>query len=125
MLLRSVPLRDRGAASLKPILALFLFAAFLFAGVRAFPVYFNSSRLADYIRVRAVQAAAATPAPGMLQADVVRYARQLGLPLSPDQVSVTDDHGTLSIKLDYTVPVNLKVFTWKLHFAPWVVSRAY
>jgi hypothetical protein len=120
-----MPLRQHLAAFPRPILAFLVFAILIFAGAKVFPIYSNSSQLADYIRDKAVKTAADDPAPGAIQADVVHYARGLGLPLSPEEVSVTSDHGTLSIKLDYVVPVDLAVATWNLHFAPSVVSRAY
>jgi hypothetical protein len=120
-----MPLRDRGPAVLKPIFGLLIFGALLLICVRVFPIYSHSSQLADYIRDKAVRTAAESPAPGAIQADVVEYARGLGLPVSPEQVSVTSDSGTLSIKLDYRVPVNLEVATWNLHFTPSVISRAY
>lgn len=120
-----MPLRDRGPAVLKPILGLLILGALLLISVRVFPVYSHSSQLADYIRDMCVRSAAGNPAPGAVQADVVQYARGLGLPVSPEQVSVTSASGTLSIQVDYRVPVDLEVITWSLHFTPSVISRAY
>ncbi len=120
-----MPLRDRRTAILKPIAGLALLGAVILVGTRVVPVYNNSSRLADYIRDQAVRVAAQNPAAGEIQADVVQHARVLGLPVSAEQVSVTSDQGTLSIKLDYTVPVDLSIVTWNLHFTPSVISRAY
>ena len=110
---------------LKPILGLAILTVFLVIGARVFAVYSRSSQLADYIQDRAVRDAAANPSPRDVQAEVVEYARGLSLPLSPEQVSVTSDSGTISIKVGYTVPVDLAVTTWNLHFTPSVVSRAY
>jgi hypothetical protein len=120
-----MPLRDRGPAVLKPIFGLLILGALLLTSARVLPVYSHSSQLADYVRDTGVRAAAANRVPGAVQADVVEYAHGLGLPVSPEQVSVTSDSGTLSIKLDYTVPVDLAVVTWNLHFTPSVISRAY
>ena len=120
-----MPLRDRRASILKPVLGLAILAVLLVISARVFPVYSRSSQLADYIRDRAVRDAAANPSPRDVQAEVVEYARGLALPLSPEQVSVTSDSGTISIKLDYTVPVDLAVATVNLHFTPSVISRAY
>jgi len=120
-----MPLRDRGPAILKPILGLLIWGALLVICLRVFPVYSHSSQLADYIRDKAVRVAAENQTPRAVQTDVVEYARGLGLPLTPEQVSVTSDSGTLSIKLDYRVPVDLGVVTWNLHFTPSVINRAY
>lgn len=120
-----MPLRDRGPAILKPILGLLILSVLLLILARVVPVYSHSSQLADYIRDRAVRLAAENQPPAAVQADVVRYARGLGLPVSLEQVRVTSDSGTLSIKLDYRVPVDLEVVTWNLHFTPSVINRAY
>ncbi len=119
-----MPFRDRRAA-VKPILGLLILAAILITCARVFPVYSHSSELADYIRDKAVRVAAENTRPDAVRADVVHYARGLGLPVSPEQVSVTRESGTISIKVDYRVPVDLAVVTWNLHFTPSVISRAY
>jgi hypothetical protein len=110
---------------LKRVLILAVFGGFLFTGLKAVPVYRSSSQLSDYIRDRALRASAEHASAARLQADVVNYAAGLGLPLAPDNVQVATHPGTVSIKLDYTVPVNLRVFTWNLRFTPSVESRAY
>jgi hypothetical protein len=120
-----MPLPGRGRTVLKPVLGVVILGVLLSTGAKVFPIYSNSSQLADYIQDKAAQWAARNPSPGSVQAEVVHYARGLGLPVSAEQVSVTSDQGTLSIKVDYKVPVNLKVVTWNLHFTPWVLSRAY
>jgi hypothetical protein len=121
----NMPLRDRRQSMLKPILGLAILAALLAICARVFPIYSRSSQLADYIRDRAVRESAANASPQEVQREVVAYARGLNLPLSPEEVRVTSDSGTLSIKLDYKVPVDLAVTTWNLHFTPSVISRAY
>lgn len=120
-----MPLRDRVLAILKPILSLLILSALLLISVRVFPVYSHSSQLADYIRDKAVRMAVENQAPVAVQADVVEYARGLGLPVSAEQVRVTSALGTLSIQLDYRVRVDLEVATWNLHFTPSVINRAY
>jgi hypothetical protein len=48
---------------------------------------------------------------------VVAYAQDHGVPLAADNVKVTIS-SRVSINLDYTVPVDLIVYTLKLHFTP-------
>jgi hypothetical protein len=53
---------------------------------------------------------------------VVRKAAKHDIPLDPKQVMVrrsgTPDHQVLFIVADYTVPVNLLVYSFNLHFRP-------
>jgi hypothetical protein len=111
--------------SLKLGFFLVLWGAFLLIGARAFPVYSSSSRLADYVRDLAVRASMQKSSPAQVQAEIVTYARSLGLPLADHEVHVTRSEDTIQINLDYTVPVSLGVFNWNLHFTPSVESRAY
>ncbi len=110
---------------LKPILFLVVWGALILVGARAFPVYSGSSKLADHIRDVAVHASMQKTAASEVQAEIVRYARSLGLPIGANEVHVTRTEDTVQINVDYTVPVKLGVFTWNLHFAPSVESRAY
>lgn len=115
---------DSGEGYAKAILALGILAALIYVGIEAVPVYVNNYQLADYLRDRAVKATVERPTAENLQAEVVTYARNLGLPVTSDNVQVTVTRDSVKIQLDYTVPVDLKVYTWVLHFTPSAESRA-
>ena len=117
--------REGRIASLKPLLFLLFWGGLVFAGTRAFPAYSGSSKLADYLRELALRASMQKTPAAEVKAEIVKYARSLGLPVADDEVHVTRAEDTIQIDLDYTVPVNLGIFTWKLHFTPSVESRAY
>ena len=110
---------------LKKVLLLSVFAVFVVSAAKTASVYRSNSELSDYLRDRAVRAAAESAPANRLQAEVASYAASLGLPVKPVDVRVATHPGAVSIKLDYTVPVNLKLFTWNLRFRPEVESRAY
>ena len=112
-------------SSLKPILFLAVWGALILAGAKAFPVYSGSSKLADHMRDLALHASMEKTAATEVQAEIVRYARSLGLPIADTEVHVTRTEDTVRINLDYTVPVKLGIFTWNLRFTPSVESRAY
>lgn len=114
-----------GEGLLKKVLVLAAFAALVFIGAKTIPIYRSSFKLSDYIRERALRASAEHTPAGRLQAEIVNYAARIGLPVAPESVQVATHPGTVSIKLDYTVPVNLRLFTWNLRFTPSVESRAY
>ena len=64
----------------------------------------------------------APPSDDELTANVVRRAKEHGLDISPDQVTVRrinpGEKSTLYLAADYTVPVNLLALTLHLHFTP-------
>jgi hypothetical protein len=117
--------REERKASLKPILLLVLWGGLVFTGAKAFPICSGSSKLADYIRDIAVHASMQKIPAAEVQAEVLRYARSLRLPIAENEVHVSRTEDTVEINLDYSVPVSLGVFTWKLHFTPSAESRAY
>lgn len=57
-----------------------------------------------------------------LRASVIGKAARYGIELTPQQVTVrrggTSEYPTFYLAADYTVPVNLLVYTYKLHFTP-------
>jgi hypothetical protein len=119
-----MPRPERGAAFLKTIVFLAVFAVFIFVGVKTVPVYFNNSQFSDYIRDRAARAAVERSSPEVVQADVIHFARRLELPLTQDDVHVTTTRDTVSIEVEYVVPVDLRLFTWSPRFALSAESRS-
>ena len=62
-----------------------------------------------------------------LRATIVRKASQHGIELSPAQITVartgTGNSAAIRLDADYTVPVNLFVTSFNLHFTPSVQGR--
>lgn len=119
-----MPLPERGQGYLKTIIFLAFVAALVFTAIKVFPIYFSNYQLSDYIRDRAVQAAVNRTSTDLVQTEVIHYARSLGVELGEDNVRVTNVEGTVRIRLDYTVPVDLEITTWNVHFTPSAESRA-
>jgi hypothetical protein len=53
---------------------------------------------------------------------VVAYAQDLGLPITPENVKVSVS-SRVTIDVDYTVPIDLSVYTLQLHFTPSAEDR--
>jgi len=115
---------DSGQGYWKAILAVAILAALVYTAIEAVPAYVNNYQLAGYLRDRAVRATVDRSQEAALKAEVVTYARNLGLPVTEDNVQVTVASGNVKIQLDYTVPIDLKVYTWVIHFTPSAESRA-
>jgi len=110
---------EEAAGRLKALFALALLAAAVLAAIKTLPVYVNNYQLQDHIQQLSTQLAArSTPAtPGDVTNEVVQFAQDHGIPLTPDNVRVSIGH-RITINLDYTVPVDLSVYTLRLHFTP-------
>lgn len=114
---------DSGAGYGKAIFVLAILAAFFFVAAKTVPVYFHNFELQDYIRQLAVQATVMRANPNRVRDEVIAHAHELDLPLSPENVKVSTGYRT-TIQIDYTVPVDLKVYTWNLHFTPSADNRS-
>ena len=114
---------DSGKATLKAVLALLFLGAVVYAGFKIIPVYVDSFELQDYIRQQnpfwVTQRASAEG----IRNTIVAKARELDLPVSPNQVKVDAGGGRVTVALDYTVSVDLKVYTLELRFTPSAENR--
>jgi len=110
---------EEAAGRLKALMALALLAAAIFGAIKTLPVYVNNYQLQDHILQLSTQLAVrSTPAtPGEVTNEVVEFAQDHGIPLAADNVSVTIGHH-VTINLDCTVPVDLSVYSLRLHVTP-------
>ena len=85
----------------------------------------NNYELQDHIRQLSIQASARTRpvTADEIRDEVVAFARDHDLPVTSDDVKVTITN-SVSIRVDYIVPVDLKVYTLNLHFTPSAENRS-
>jgi cell division protein FtsL len=110
---------EEASGRFKTLFSLALLAAIIFIAIKTLPAYVNNYQLQDHIRQLSTQLAVRTKpvTPDEIRNEVVTFAQDHGVPLTADNVSVTiSSHITIS--LDYTVPVDLMIYTLKLHFTP-------
>jgi hypothetical protein len=115
---------DSGVGIIKTILVFVFLGIVAFVAIKLIPPYVGNYEVQDHIRELAIEAAAAPrpPSPDVLRNDVVDYAQKQGLPVTQDNVKVVVA-GRITIDLDYTVPVDLKVYTFVYHFTPSAEGR--
>jgi hypothetical protein len=101
-------------------------AALIFVAIKIFPAYVNNFRLQGHIQQLSTKLAVRTwPVTSEeVRDEVVAFAQDHGVSLAADNVKVTVFLNYVSIKLDYTVPVDLKVYTLMLHFTPSTEKRS-
>jgi cell division protein FtsL len=116
---------EEASGRFKALVSLAFLAAVIFAAIKILPVYVNNYQLQDHIRQLSIQLAVRTkPAtPDEIRDEVVAFAQDHGVPLTADNVKVTiTSH--IMINVDYTVPVDLMVYTFRLHFTPSAENQA-
>jgi hypothetical protein len=114
--------RQRGGSKLNVILVLVLLGAMIFAIVKVVPVYFANFQFQDAIQTEAKFALTGYPKKSLddLRDDIYKKAQELDIPVTRDgiRIDVDPNRGYVDIGLDYSVPIDLKVYQFTLQFHP-------
>jgi hypothetical protein len=110
---------EEAASRLRSVSSLAVLAAIIFMVIKTLPAYVNNYQLQDHIRQLAVQLSVRTTptTPDEIRDEVIAFAQDHGIQLVADNIKVIIAR-RVTINLDYTVPVDLILFTFKLHFTP-------
>ncbi|MBZ5542458.1 MAG: DUF4845 domain-containing protein [Acidobacteriia bacterium] len=114
---------DSGKGTVKTILTAAFLIAVVFAGIKIIPIYVNSYELEDYIKQQNPFWVTQRNSADAIRNSILAKAQDLDLPVSADQVKVDTGGGRVVVNLDYTVPVDLKVYILNLHFTPSAENR--
>ena len=115
---------DSGNANIKAYVTLAFLVCLIYVGFKVLPVYVNSYEIEDFIRQQTPFWLAQRANTDTIRGRVLEKARELELPIDADQVDVQASSASVSVNLDYTVPVDLKVYTVKLHFTSSAQNKA-
>ena len=107
---------DSGNVHFKSYLTIVFLICVVYVGFKVIPVYVNSFEIEDFIRQQTPFWLTQRANSDMIRGKVLDKARELELPIDADQVQVEASSASVTVKLDYTVPVDIKVYTLKLHF---------
>ena len=106
---------EEGKGRAKLVFVLLVLAVVAYCSFKIIPVYVNNYELNDKIRELAIQSTVDHSSATAVQDRVLEYAKQLGLPVVRENVKVTVGT-TVTINIDYTVPIDLKFYMYNMHF---------
>ena len=115
---------ESGEGRFKAFLSLAFIAAVIFAAIKIIPVYVSAYQLQDYIRSQTPFWLTQHATAEAIQKNILAKAQDLNLPLSADNLTLEVSGVKVSVNIDYTVPVNLIVYTLPLHFTPSSENRS-
>jgi len=115
---------ESGEGRFKAFLSLAFIAAVIFAAIKIIPVYVSAYQLQDYIRSQTPFWLTQHATAESIQKNILAKAQDLNLPLSADNLTLEVSGVKVSVNIDYTVPVNLVVYTLPLHFTPSSENRS-
>ena len=111
---------EHGGSRLNLMLTLLIVGFLIFAAVEIVPVYVNNYQFQDSMQSEA-RFALSYPVKSAedIRNDLWRKAQDLSIPLATkDDIKVTETSSDVEINVDYSVPVNLKVYQFTLQFHP-------
>lgn len=110
--------RERGGATRSFLLTIIIVAALIFFGVEIIPPYFANYQLQDSIETEARFAAGNNKNQQDILSDVMWKIKDLGIPAQAKDVHVTMVQDVVTISINYSVPINLRVYQFTLQFHP-------
>ena len=108
---------ESGRGYLGLIITLLVLGAVAFVAVQAVPVYVHNFELEQSARDLAEQVAANRVPLDAVTSAITNRAADLDLPVAFQDVSAAIDGGMVRVRIQYTVPIDLKVYTWPLHLS--------
>ncbi|MFQ5723359.1 MAG: hypothetical protein ACE5G6_02615 [Terriglobia bacterium] len=107
-----------GGSRLNLIVALVVIAAIILVAVRIVPVYVRNYEFEEAMRNQAKFAGVDRKPPEALRRELLKEARELGLPEPPKlRLTVIPAPGGVRISSQYTVQVDLIIFKQDLNFS--------
>ncbi len=123
---RLVRTKQLGGAKIKLVLTLAILGSMAYAGFKIIPAYFANYQLQDTITTEARFATATFPkkSPDDIRDDIWKKMQELDIPAKQEDIKVNAQDQLVSITVDYTVPVDLKVYQFTLDFHPHADSHS-
>jgi hypothetical protein len=111
---------ERGGSKISLLFTLIIVGAMVFAAVKIVPVYVSNYQFQDSIAAESRFALAGYPKKSAddVRDDIFKKAQELGIPAKAEDIRVSMTNGNVEIALDYSVPIDLKVYQFTLQFHP-------
>lgn len=111
-------LSERGGARLKTLITLAIVFGMGFTAYKIIPPYFANYQFQDAIETESRFALTGYPKRNQdnITDEVYKKAQDLGLPVTRDDIHVDMTGTTCDITLDYSVPIDLKIYEFVVPF---------
>ncbi|HKT46510.1 MAG TPA: hypothetical protein VJP87_03215 [Candidatus Acidoferrales bacterium] len=109
---------EKGEGKLKALIYTVIFVAAIYAAFKTVPAYVSEYQLADKMQEQARFAVVNRYNEDQIRDNVFRMVQDLDIPAKREDIKVVATMAVVKISLDYTVPVDLLVYRFDLHFSP-------
>jgi hypothetical protein len=119
-MVRSNQARERGGSKLNLLITLIVLAALAFTAIKIVPVYVEAYQFQDSIEAESRFALTGYPKKSLddINDDIFKKVQELDIPAKREDIRLNVTNGSVEIGLDYTVPIDLKVYQFNLQFHP-------
>jgi hypothetical protein len=114
---------DEGKSTLGNIVFLLVVLALIYFGVKFIPVRVKAFSFLDAMSEEA--SFAAHRSDKVIKENLLRFAREKGLPIDGEQLEVSREPGQMTVAADYTVVVDTIFFVYDWQFKEKVVRDIY
>jgi len=111
---------ERGGSRLNLLFALAIMGSMIFGAWKMIPPYFANYQFQDAIESESRFALTGYPkkTDDDIREDVWKKAKELDIPAKREDIKLNISNGVVEISLDYSVPIDLVVYQFSLHFHP-------
>jgi hypothetical protein len=111
--------RERGTGRLKTVVVLAFLAALIYVAVKLVPPFVENYQLEDAMKQEARFAGVNRKDPDAIRNDVYKKIQELEIPARREDIRVESIAPfSVRISLDYSVPVDLRIYQFRLQFHP-------
>lgn len=115
---------ERGEGKLKAILFTAIFVFFIYSAVKILPPYIANYQIADKMQETARFAVVNRYDEEKVRDVIFREIQDLDIPVKREEIKVVVNPSVVKIDLDYSVPIDLLVYHFDLHFTPSSVNKS-
>jgi len=116
--------REKGAGGLKAIVWLVILGLAAYVGIKVVPVLFHEYEMTDGMQTIARFGTVNRQTPEQIQEAVLLEAMKDELPVTADEIKVTQVRGNVRISVEFAVIVDLGFYQWTLNFNPTAANDA-
>ncbi|HWW51566.1 MAG TPA: hypothetical protein VN044_07500 [Verrucomicrobiae bacterium] len=113
-------IKELGGSKTNLLVTVVILGAMAFTAIKVFPVYFANYQLQDALESESRFALTGYPKKSVddIRDDIWRKVQDLGVPADRNAIQVAVQNGSVSIGLDYSVPIDLSAYKFTLQFHP-------
>lgn len=122
--LRTTGRSEQGGGKLKAILYTAVFAFLIYSAVKILPPYISNYQIADKMQETARFAVVNRYDEEKVRDVIFKEIQDLEIPVKREEIKVVVNPSEVKINLDYSVPIDLLVYHFDLHFTPSSVNKS-